>query len=443
MVLLEPREDGVPTYAPGSFTKNLGWNRYPPGLKRLHTAIRAGFQGVAEPVARANFRRFCGIPDPNRQLLPLNFFLHNTIIDGENYVTNDELVRHAINNPHSPTFDRLALFSLHLAKMGRRVGVAGDPHGAGFTHEFVRNRLWQDGGWRSELLNDREVELAFDATIQAEGEDTVHKCVTNYLFIMAIIGFRNPRTPTINTKIEEWVGPGLFVAFDRYSIDRDSTGVLNVSELISMVNGEELHKLMGTTRTYLEAITPVIADKYIELGAMHRVTGAAMRDSKGDPIVSSPSFSPWKDPPDSQTWSDEDAEEAAAVARRLQETNAQIRNTRNVRELKSLYQNTCMFCGKQTVTGVNPLRHYSEAAHVRPVGEPHNGPDRKDNMVILCAEHHLQFDKGLLRLREAQGSYRLSSKIPGDTLHNTALRLRSPHTLSIDSVKWHYNYWAR
>ena len=94
------------TYAPGSFTKNFGWNRDPPGLKKLYTAIRAGFRGVAEPVARENFRNFCGIADPNRQLLPLNFFLHNTIISRENYVTNDELVRHAVNNPYSTVFDR-------------------------------------------------------------------------------------------------------------------------------------------------------------------------------------------------------------------------------------------------------------------------------------------------------------------------------------------------
>src|SRR5215211_1025892 len=88
----------MPVYAPGSFTKNFGWNVAPPGLNRLHVVIRAGFGGVARPVGREIFRRQCGLTDRNRQLIPINFFLHNTVISGTNYVTADELVRHAINN---------------------------------------------------------------------------------------------------------------------------------------------------------------------------------------------------------------------------------------------------------------------------------------------------------------------------------------------------------
>jgi hypothetical protein len=66
--------------------------------------------------------------------------------------------------------------------MGRRAGVAGDPRGAAFTNDFVRNRLWSDGGWESARLTESEVEGAFDATIIAQGADTIHKCVTNYLY---------------------------------------------------------------------------------------------------------------------------------------------------------------------------------------------------------------------------------------------------------------------
>jgi hypothetical protein len=109
-------------YPPGSFTKNFGWNLDPPGLHRLHTVIRAGFGGVAQAVQRETFRRQCGLSDSNRQLIPINFFLHNTVVGGRNYVTADELVRHAINNPHSTRFDQLALFAMHLAKMGAAGG---------------------------------------------------------------------------------------------------------------------------------------------------------------------------------------------------------------------------------------------------------------------------------------------------------------------------------
>ncbi|HLH50311.1 MAG TPA: hypothetical protein VKV96_13300, partial [Roseiarcus sp.] len=296
-----------------------------------------------------------------------------------NYVTLDELVRHAINNPHSRTFDYLALFSMHLSKMGRRVGVAGDQNGAAFTNDFVRNQLWDKGGWQSASLNEASVESAFEKTIRARGDDTVHKCVTNYLYMMEVMGLTGRRTPLINTYVDEWIGPALFLAFDRYAIDRTSAIKLTHDDLVSMVKREELHKLMGAAESYVESMAPIIADKYLELGGVRRVTISAVLDERGESLVSSPSYAP-DDAAAVPAWSDEDAEDATGVLRRLQERDAQIRNARNVRDLKSLYRNTCQLCGKKTVIGVDPTRHYSEAAHIKPLGQPHNGPDRKDNM---------------------------------------------------------------
>ena len=131
------------------------------------------------------------------------------------------------------------------------------------------------------------------------------------------------------------------------------------------------------------------------------------------------------------------------VMRRLQQTQAQIRNAKNVRELKALYEDACMFCGKQTVIGVGPAKHYSEAAHIKPVGEPHNGPDNKDNMLILCPEHHLQFDYGILRItrRHRLARWLLSSKVPDDPLDGCELQIKSPHTLNPTYTSWHYAFW--
>ena len=172
------------------------------------------------------------------------------------------------------------------------------------------------------------------------------------------------------------------------------------------------------------------------------MTSTALIDSSGISLVSSPSTSPGDAASGlSPKWSDEDAEDAAGVLRRLQETEAQLRNTRNVRELKSLYNNTCTLCGKRTIIGVNPLKHYSEAAHIRPVGQPHNGPDRKDNMIILCLEHHLQFDRGLLRLQKTGSGFRVISKISGDPLNGSNITLQAPHVISEDCVSWHFKFW--
>jgi HNH endonuclease len=429
----------MPAYPPGSFTKNFGWNLSPPGLNRLHEVIRAGFGGGIRRVTRKFFRSHCQLTDPNRQLVPINFFLHNTIVRGTNYVTVDELVRHAIYNPHSRRFDHLALFSLHLARMGLRVGVAGDSRGAAFTNEFVRTRLWNDGGWQSKRLREREVERAFERTVVAQASGTVHKCMTNYLYIMEMMGLRGQRTRFINTQIEEWVGPGLFTAFDRYALDRTGSGELTQAELLSMVKSDELHKLMGTTEAYLDSTSQLIAAEYLDLGGLDRITVPAELDATGAAIVASVATSAADS---ARTWSDEDAQDTAMVLRRLQEAQAQIRNAQHVRELKALYRNACIFCGKQMVIGVDPSKHYSEAAHIKPVGHPHNGPDRKDNMLILCPEHHLQFDRGLLRIdRRMGGALIIVSKIPGDPLNEKTLLLRRPHSLNGDYVLWHYQFW--
>ncbi|MEJ6719982.1 MAG: hypothetical protein QNK82_15945 [Akkermansiaceae bacterium] len=36
-------------------------------------------------------------------------------------------------------------------------------------------------------------------------------------------------------------------------------------------------------------------------------------------------------------------------------------------------------------------RHYAEAAHIRPLGTPHNGPDSMEN--LLCLNHRVALDK--------------------------------------------------
>jgi hypothetical protein len=63
-------------------------------------------------------------------------------------------------------------------------------------------------------------------------------------------------------------------------------------------------------------------------------------------------------------------------------------------------------------------------------------------MVILCPEHHLQFDRGVLRIRREVSGFRIVSKIASDSLNGAAVRIRTPHALNDDFVSWHYNFWT-
>jgi putative restriction endonuclease len=68
-----------------------------------------------------------------------------------------------------------------------------------------------------------------------------------------------------------------------------------------------------------------------------------------------------------------------------------IRNTAVTQWVKALYGYTCQVCGMQLQTAAGP---YAEGAHLRPVGNPHNGPDSVDNVLCVCPNDHVRLDYG-------------------------------------------------
>lgn len=83
---------------------------------------------------------------------------------------------------------------------------------------------------------------------------------------------------------------------------------------------------------------------------------------------------------------------APSEARRRETTVLRIvRDTRQARRIKELYDYRCQKCGTHLEGLAGP---YAEAAHIRPLGAPHNGPDTSDNILCLCPNHHVLFDHG-------------------------------------------------
>jgi hypothetical protein len=103
-------------YPPGSFTKNFAWHGT--GLRKLHAAIRSGFRGALTAPSRDDWRKHSGINDSSLDLIPVNFFLRNAAGRMSVY----ELVVQALTQAHTLRFDRLALFALHLNRVGHGKG---------------------------------------------------------------------------------------------------------------------------------------------------------------------------------------------------------------------------------------------------------------------------------------------------------------------------------
>ncbi|HEX8299529.1 MAG TPA: YDG/SRA domain-containing protein, partial [Rubricoccaceae bacterium] len=66
-----------------------------------------------------------------------------------------------------------------------------------------------------------------------------------------------------------------------------------------------------------------------------------------------------------------------------------VRDTAVTREVKRLHGYRCQMCGDRVETPSGP---YAEAAHIQPLGRPHDGPDTLANVLCLCPTHHAAFD---------------------------------------------------
>ena len=75
-----------------------------------------------------------------------------------------------------------------------------------------------------------------------------------------------------------------------------------------------------------------------------------------------------------------------------------------VNELKARYDYRCQICGMTIDLGGG--RSYCEGHHLRPLGGNHNGSDDVSNVVILCPNHHTEFDYFLFAILDLTGKKR-------------------------------------
>jgi putative restriction endonuclease len=101
-----------------------------------------------------------------------------------------------------------------------------------------------------------------------------------------------------------------------------------------------------------------------------------------------------------------------------------IRDTELSADLKRLYNFTCQVCGTRLEGPAGP---YVEAAHVRPLGRPHNGPDTPDNLICLCPNHHYLFDIGTFGIRTDRSLIGISG----------TLIVHKKHLLNPEHLRYH------
>jgi putative restriction endonuclease len=66
-----------------------------------------------------------------------------------------------------------------------------------------------------------------------------------------------------------------------------------------------------------------------------------------------------------------------------------VRNPQLANWVKQVHEWSCQLCGDRVDT---PSGAYAEAAHITPLGAPHDGPDQASNLLCLCPNCHKRFD---------------------------------------------------
>lgn len=131
-------------------------------------------------------------------------------------------------------------------------------------------------------------------------------------------------------------------------------------------------------------------------------------------------FRPLATSPPSALASDLEDGMDAEARRRAVVTTRIIRDSKLVRELKTLHDNCCQICGEFVqLSKLSSPDRYSEGHHIQPLGRDHGGPDKRENILVLCPNHHAQCDFGAIEL--------FSNKI----------RLRPGHRIEKKYIEYH------
>ncbi|MGW2728495.1 HNH endonuclease [Streptomyces sp. NPDC001494] len=106
-----------------------------------------------------------------------------------------------------------------------------------------------------------------------------------------------------------------------------------------------------------------------------------------------------------------------------------VRASELAAKVKRLHDDRCQVCDLQLSTRFGT---YSEAAHIRGLGHPHDGPDELSNLLVLCPNHHVQFD-ALAFYIDTDGTVRATA----DDSPVAKLRWHPFHPINEAHVRYH------
>ncbi|SCD32300.1 HNH endonuclease [Streptomyces sp. DvalAA-19] len=128
-------------------------------------------------------------------------------------------------------------------------------------------------------------------------------------------------------------------------------------------------------------------------------------------------------------------DDGGRAPRRSRTSSQPVRDSQLVERIKVMYEHTCQVCGARVETQHS---HYSEAAHIRGLGRPHHGPDRLSNLLCLCPNHHVEFDRLAIYIDEDWAVRRNST---GNVEYQ--LKRHADHVIEQEYLEYHRGLCGR
>ncbi|MCD6476144.1 MAG: HNH endonuclease [Anaerolineaceae bacterium] len=101
-----------------------------------------------------------------------------------------------------------------------------------------------------------------------------------------------------------------------------------------------------------------------------------------------------------------------------------IRDTLMARKIKRIHNFQCQICHETPIKLKSGF--YAEAHHIKPLGEPYNGPDVSANIICVCPNCHVLLDYAAIKIDETKLIERKGHKISKEYIefHNLNIHLK-------------------
>lgn len=192
------------------------------------------------------------------------------------------------------------------------------------------------------------------------------------------------------------------------------------------LNSELLHERAGHARTYPFKFAPYPEDRYDTL--LEDCSSVQSFIQKYEVGVESE----FGDSKAIQTTDQEEDSRDLRPPKRTETTISRIiRNTQLSKEMKERYNYECQVCGLRLQRSSG--EPYAEAHHLHPLGDSPPGLDVEENIIVLCPNHHAEFDYGAIRIDEH--TYELEHGFKNYS--GKQLDINGGHNLEVEYLRYH------